>query len=808
MRKFKLGVLALGAALAVGVGAGIALRSNKAVSVSADDSVTLAYTASTTTNMVEGNNAATVGLSATDWNFTANKGGHNLYPGLNKGKYIALYYHANGSNSITLNATNSAWSITSITVSFTGSSYANANVYAGTTATGTAITGTDGTYSIGNNAFTILNANSSNAQVRITSIVVNYSTGGVDPELPELEIWDSSAALPGNYGVYYSISGYLYYAKPAAGGDALSDVTWTSSNTAVAEIADNGNAAGFMTIHKPGVITISAAKEGYKTVSHEVSILKGALEELEVTGSMTKTDYTTSDDWSYAGLVATATYHSGWEEDVASQATWTYNPAKPAKDVTSVVATASYTYEGDTLNASSTAQAVTVTVAHAGTAEDPFTVAEAINKAKAIGTTAQGPWVTKGIISKVTTWDSRYPNITYWISDDGEGTSTTNSVQCYRGKYLEGADITADNAGEFTVGKIVTITGNLVNYNSNTPEYATNNYPLSIETPSTGDIDVTFAPEGNLEIGNTGTFVATTTATNPVYTWSSDAPSVLSVDAATGAYEALALGKAKITVSVTSDDGEGEVSATIVVNSNSNSMTVDRAVDIGNALASGETTEYYVRVGGYISLFDADGKTRALNITNEEETKTIMVFVKTTDAYNAFISGLQLGTHINVKGNIQNYNGTLEIVSPELIDSEYVAMTFAYEFFASTDAICENYDGITDNKAALEAVWSGFKTKYEGLNSAQQQDLLNPEDRGCGNTIISAMERYDYLTGKYNLENFITGRTPTVVNNHYTNPAASNANVNMLAIIIIASVALVTTTGAITAIIIKKRVSR
>ncbi len=82
------------------------------------------------------------------------------------------------------------------------------------------------------------------------------------------------------------------------------------------------------------------------------------LESIEVTGSMTKTAYTTAESWDPSGLVVTAHYDDSSSKTVTGSAEWTYSPAAPADGVTSVVATASY---GDE-TASSSAQAVTVEV--------------------------------------------------------------------------------------------------------------------------------------------------------------------------------------------------------------------------------------------------------------------------------------------------------------------------------------------------------------------------------------------------------------------------------------------------------------
>ena len=651
-----------------------------------------------------------------------------------------------------------------------------------------------------------------------STIFACYTAGGNQTDVylwkevgeaqPEMEIWDTSSVVGSNTGYYFSNTSELYSFYTRESGATSSDpaiatTTWTSSNTSVATIrSDNG--VGRLTTVSLGETTLTATAEGYETASVKISIVGGPLDSITVSGSMTKTAYTTNDTaWDPTGLTVTADYWYYEGADVTDEVEWTFDPAVPAEGVTSVVATASF--EGET--ADSDAQSVTVTVAHAGTADDPFTVAEGIAKAKEIGTTAAGPWVTQGIICKVDEWNSEYPNITYWISDTGfGGNDPTTTIQCHRGKYLEGAAITADNYTEFVVGATVVVTGNLVNYNSNTPEYAANNYPLSLVQPSSGDFDVTFVPQENIEVGETGLFEATADTANPEFTWYTSDSATLDVDSSTGAWEALQMGTVRVTVSVVDGDKTGTAFADIVVNGGT-LISPAAANSIAASLPNGATSEYYVYVEGYVAEFATnvkDGNPRAFDISTEDETSRIMVYTN-ADPYAEFVDGLVLGDAIRVKGQLQNYNGKYEIVNPVRTYSEYVALSFAFELLAETDVICENYDGVTDNHDVLELLWGNLAVKYGLLNDAQKNRLMDPESYGMGQTVLDAMERYDYITGKYGLTNFITGRTPT----QFVNPVADatnnfNSNSNSM-IIIVSAIAAMSVISIGVLLVIKKR---
>lgn len=110
--------------------------------------------------------------------------------------------------------------------------------------------------------------------------------------------------------------------------------------------------------------------------------------------------------------------------------------------------------------------------------DDPFTVAEAIAKCQAIGSTSDGKiYYAKGKISSISSIDTgSYGNATFNISDDG---TENGALMVYRSYSLDNKKFTAEN--EIAVGDEVVITGKLVNYKGNTPEFSGNVYILSIK---------------------------------------------------------------------------------------------------------------------------------------------------------------------------------------------------------------------------------------------------------------------------------------------------------------------------------------
>ena len=627
-----------------------------------------------------------------------------------------------------------------------------------------------------------------------------------DPTQQTLSVYEydgSSATNPADGTTVLWSSGSGTYRDVAVDedGNIVTTAAWVSSDTTVATVTSSAGVVSVTTL-KPGEYSLTASSSGFNSGSAGITVSKSYVEEVVVGGPMTKTTYTTSESWSSDGLTATATYHSGWVEDITSQVTWTFSPASPTAGTTSVIPYAHFEEEAY----AGSSQSVTVTVQHAGTAEDPFTVAEALAKANEIGTvgsSGQGPWVTKGIISRVTSAPAAtYWNATYYISDDG---SQTNELQVYRGYYIDNAKFDAETAALLTAGKVVTVTGNLTG--SYGCEYCQGNYLLSLESPSTGDIDVTFEPELNIEIGDTGTFTASTDATSPTYTWSVEDSSILSVDSSTGAFEGLKLGTTKVTVNVSATEGNGEASAFITVNG-SGTYTIEEANEIAAAESSGSTTSYYIYVEGYVSLFNSDSQTagneRALDITNYDQNESIMVFVGKS-GYSTFISGLKLGDYIRVKAFVQNYSGKYELTTPTKVESYYTEMSFAYELLELTDAVCKDYDGVTDNKSKLETVWETLvdSSHYGALTSEQIENLVDCEASETGTTVQQAMARYDYLVVKYGLDNFISDRVPSV--GAVTQPIVSNNNINNSMSIVVVTVIAITSLSAIGVLLVIKR---
>ena len=107
-----------------------------------------------------------------------------------------------------------------------------------------------------------------------------------------------------------------------------------------------------------------------------------------------------------------------------------------------------------------------------------WTVAEALSQMQ---NGYEGPATVKGYVTAIDEIDTgTYGNATYYISDDLSG---SNKLEVYRGKGLNGNKFTS--ASELEIGALVTVSGNLKNYNG-TYEFDTGSSIISYEGPNGG----------------------------------------------------------------------------------------------------------------------------------------------------------------------------------------------------------------------------------------------------------------------------------------------------------------------------------
>lgn len=159
-------------------------------------------------------------------------------------------------------------------------------------------------------------------------------------------------------------------------------------------------------------------------------------------------------------------------------------------------------------------------------------------------------------------------------------------------------------------------------------------------------------------------------------------------------------------------------------------------------------------------------------------TKTVQVFYKKAaqtadaDAFAAIKAAVADSEEITIKGFTGWYDGFQVQMNGYVAPAEsYTAEDFAQDLLDQTDAVCAGWEEGDNNHDALEAIWSDLASndKYPSLPSEQKTILANANRDESGTVVEQAMARYDFLTGKYNLSNFINGRTPIVPAGAYAN---------------------------------------
>ena len=224
---------------------------------------------------------------------------------------------------------------------------------------------------------------------------------------------------------------------------------------------------------------------------------------------------------------------------------------------------------------------------------------------------------------------------------------------------------------------------------------------------------------------------------------------------------------------------------------------------------------------GYVSAapssgsFDNDPATSDIKFNFTVGSHTFSVFYKkagqTADVIDALKDSLTNQTQVTLKGFTGWYNAFQLTMNGIVEASEsYTAEMFAQDLLDQTDAVCVNYvDGessYSEFKAAFETIWSDLNSndKYPSLPGDQKTILAEAERDDSGSVVERAMFRYDFLTGKYQLSEFINGRTPIVPAGSYLpsyeNNLSSSSSITIIVIVAVASMTLLGVT-----LVIRKR---
>lgn len=519
--------------------------------------------------------------------FAQNKG--TVAPAFNAG--MRLYYdssNAGNGGSMTVSC-QAGYKLTEIKITYTGTSYSYPTNACGSVGS-LSNSGTTGTWTAGNSTVTsveLKNTNTTNSQVRFTKIDVSYETSGdttdptepgTDPVDPDPETptgGDDKEATLNTTSFKGSGTAYAKYNYEADGIKYTSVFAMTSGTMQFNTNNNNGKASAILVssndteyIIKSIDVKFGTAGNGVKiysrnegfgdltlatapTIPEDATSVESALKANKENIEINAPAFAIYPAGTGVIQVSSVTVHYGKPDG-----TFVSEPTISCVDNMVTISCANkdasiyYTIDGTTPDKTSEkygeafAIESTTTVKAIAYVEDTASkVAEykayyipagylTVPQAKAlIEDGYEGELTAKGIVSRVTYYNTSYKSVTYYISEDG---SQDNDLQVYGGLGLNGEGF--DSMSDVAVGATVVVKGNVKMY-SGAPEFDTNSIMLEYIAPKSDytnldkyesegvtfaidgsyqlelgryhpEISYEFAPEGYISIADDGTITA------------------------------------------------------------------------------------------------------------------------------------------------------------------------------------------------------------------------------------------------------------------------------------------------------------
>ena len=398
----------------------------------------------------------------------------------------------------------------------------------------------------GGNAFTSADDLKVGEEVIVSGTLKKYVSGNkTTPEFVnpnEIVAYKPFAPMAWSANAYTAELGGSSNVFPSLSGTAGLTISYSSSDETVAEISADGTTYNLKKVGSTTITATSEANASYVatsksyTLTVEAAVTRYSLSYVKNGGTSDATDSEGETETNLPNPLPTITkagYNfGGWYTDNTFE--------------TPAVAGAALT-ENTTIYAQWL---------------EPYTVAQALMMIDALddnGTT--GNVYVAGVVTDDEVSVSS-KTATYYIKD----ADVDNSLEVYKGKGLNNADVTA---GDIQEGDQLVVYGQLMKYKGYSatakPEIVNPNYIYSQVRPTYDVTGVTVASTANVRAGKTITLTATiepANATDKAVTWSSDAEGVATVDE-NGVVTGVAEGTAHITV--TTHDGEFQATCTVTV---------------------------------------------------------------------------------------------------------------------------------------------------------------------------------------------------------------------------------------------------
>ena len=286
--------------------------------------------------------------------------------------------------------------------------------------------------------------------------------------------------------------------------------------------------------------------------------------------------------------------------------------------------------ETATYDAGEATYTITVFDANAkGTEKNPYTVTEALTLIDALADNGKIQSVyVKGAVNEVTSFNSTYNSLTYYIEDL---TDNTKTLYVYGGKNLGNTDFTGTS--DLSVGDELVIFGDLQKYVKNsttTPEFTSNNYIVQYKP----DGSTTEVKAATITADKYKTYVSTENLLVPagvtVYIATGETASTLTLTSV----EKIKAGTPVILFSETADTYQFEITDDAVTYPATNLLKISDGTAVNGVFVlakSGDNVGFYKWMGGALSAgrvyvdAPANAARDYLEFTFEDESETTSV---------------------------------------------------------------------------------------------------------------------------------------------------------------------------------------
>jgi hypothetical protein len=249
------------AVFAMALGIGVSLSAPKEVKgVKAAETAVISHSETTTTNMTGNNDADLYGLADKPFSLVSDKGGGNNHVGVNKDGTFRLYYLAGGKGVIlSVSLTDNSYHITGFRINY-GGTVAQAKIVVDGIEKINETPAKNGFHSLSDlsaTAFSIQNVNTSNTQLYIKTISIDY------------ELKSGPSVNITNYPGNLEVGEEFQFSATTANVEGTPTISWSVEDEEVASI----NSSGLLTTIAPGSTNVVASitVEGI-TYTHKVLI--------------------------------------------------------------------------------------------------------------------------------------------------------------------------------------------------------------------------------------------------------------------------------------------------------------------------------------------------------------------------------------------------------------------------------------------------------------------------------------------------------------------------------------------------------